>query len=441
MLPLQVVHAGFLTSQKPIFKTGGAGSTVRIALIPAAVITGKIVDDEGFPVESSVSAMRYGMEKGERKLELIALAQSDDLGRYRLSNLAAGRYWIRAGSGSAGNWDRRYVARYYPGTLRPEDSGQVDAEAGQEQAGIDIQLTRYGGVTLSGRVEMPAETTQWLSPILLQPDPADTESYYAPQQRDGSFVIRHVAPGDYTVRANPATASPGQDKLVAEQKLRVGDTDERDIILKPHILQSVDVAGALVMQGGGSPPPMHIRLQPNTGTGASAQPSEDGSFVLKGLLPGHYEIRVAPDIKMANGTIDFASIARAGYAVSAQLGDLEVLDSGFDLDGPPTAPLRITVSTHVIEIEGKLLDTTGEPISGALLVAMSGAEGRAVAATEAGGIFRLVLRNPGDYHIYLGGQVDLNDPDSVKKHESDFPLLKVADGVNPPLLLRVPAQP
>jgi hypothetical protein len=52
-----------------------------------------------------------------------------------------------------------------------------------------------------------------------------------------------------------------------------------------------------------------------------------------------------------------------------------------------------------------------------------------------------MLRQPGDYHIHLiSDQSDWDDPDYVKKHESDFPLLRVVDGTNAPVTLRLPAQ-
>lgn len=33
-----------------------------------------------------------------------------------------------------------------------------------------------------------------------------------------------------------------------------------------------------------------------------------------------------------------------------------------------------------------------------------------------------------------------NDADYLDKHANDFPLLRVVDGINPPVMLRLPAQ-
>src|ERR1039458_7811490 len=47
----------------------------------------------------------------------------------------------------------------------------------------------------------------------------------------GSFIIRHVPPGDYILRAVSAGYGPKAGDLLGEQKLRVGGADERDIVL------------------------------------------------------------------------------------------------------------------------------------------------------------------------------------------------------------------
>jgi hypothetical protein len=441
---VQVVHGGFLRGGAVLGKPGQADSTLRIELTPAAIISGKIEDEDGFQVEGAqVQAVRYRMVNGKRKLQPLAVTQTDDLGQYRLIKLPAGRYWVHVGSGSASNWDRRYVAEYFPGTLGPDDTGQVSVEAGQEHGGVDIRLAKYEGVSVTGRIEMPAGagTSGRMLPIYLQRDPGDLlEVLYASQQPDGSFIIRHVPPGDYILRAASGGYPPKAGDLLGEQKLRVGGADERGIVLKPHEVQAVDLAGTVVMEGGGNPPPMFIGLRGVWGPRVSARSNEDGSFVLKDLLPGHYDMQIIPDM-IVNGTIEPRPCGNASYPVSARLGENEVLQTGFDLDGPPGGPLRITLSSRWIEISGKLLDASGGPVSGALLAVTSdGSAGEDRAATGADGAFRVMLRQPGDYHIHLiGDGSDWDDPDYLKKHESDFPLLRVVDGTNPPVALRLPA--
>jgi hypothetical protein len=441
--PVQVVHAGFLGNYGTrVYKPGQASSPLRIELTPAAAISGKIEDEDGLPVErAQVQAVRYRVVNGERKLQPAAWAESDDLGRYRLKGLPAGRYWVRTGSGDAGNWDRRYVAEYFPGTLKPDATSQVEVESGQEHAGVDIRLTKHEGVTVSGRIEMPAGVAVSSRMVHLQSDSAGLpEWFYGSQQSDGSFIIRHVTPGDYTLRAASGNYPPQAGELLAEQKLQVGEADEGSIVLTLHEVQAVDLGGTVVMDDGSNPPRMYIGLRGMMGPGVSTHSGEDGSFVLKGLLPGHYDMQIIPDRKIVNGTIAAGSSA---HPVSARLGEKEVLQTGFDVDGPPAGPLRITVSSHFIEISGKLLDASGTPVAGAQLALTSdGPNGQGWATTDADGGFRFLLQRAGDYHVYLlADQNDWSDPDYLEKHVDDFPLLRVVDGTNPPVTLRSPALP
>lgn len=439
---VQVVQAGFL--RKNVQYKPGQAATLRIALKPAAVISGKIEDEDGFPVEKAqVQALCFVQVNGERKLRPAATAQTDDLGQYRLIGLPAGRYWVRAGSGEARNWDPRYMAEYFPGTLQQDDTNRVEVEAGQERGGTDIRLTRHEGVTVSGRVETPggASVPRRLTVNLQVESAGLPDMFFSVAPGDGSFVIRHVPPGNYRLRASSGNYPPRAGDLLGEQKLQVVGADVTNVVAAMHEVRAVDVTGTVVTDGGGTPPRLRIGLRAMIGPGVSVRSNEDGSFVLAGLLPGHYDIQTFPDMTVVNGTVDVK--LAAGRVVSARLGDKEVLRTGFDLDGPPAGPLKIAFSTRTLEIHGKLVDASGGPLPGTLLrlLASSGQAGEEIVKTEADGTFQLQLTQPGDYRIYLLDDPDLwNDADYLEKHENDFPPFKAIDGLNPPLLLRLPAR-
>jgi hypothetical protein len=442
--PLQVVHAGFLRKNWSIpSKAGQPVANPRIQLFPAAVITGKIEDEDGFPVErAQVEAVRYRIVNGEKNLKEFASTQSDDLGQYRLTNLPPGRYWIRVGPGQLVNWDRRYMAEYFPGTLQPEESKRVEVEAGQERGGVDVHLTKYEGVTVAGRVEMPAGVTvsQRMFPVHLQSDRTGLlELFHGVQQSDGSFIIRHVPPGDYTLRAASGNYPPKAGDFLAIQKVRIGEADERNIVLALHEVQPVDLAGTVVTDAGGNPPPMTIGLRALSGPGISTRSNEDGSFVLRGVLPGHYYVQTRPEMKIVNSAIESKSAVAAGYLFSVLLGETEVLQSGFDVGVAPVGPLRIRFSANTIEVSGKLLDASGQPVSGAQLMLISSEPyGEGGANTDADGGFRCSLRQPGQYRVYvMDDQSEWNDADYMSQHENDFPPLTVVNGTNPPVTLRV----
>jgi hypothetical protein len=78
-------------------------------------------------------------------------------------------------------------------------------------------------------------------------------------------------------------------------------------------------------------------------------------------------------------------------------------------------------------------------ISDARMMLLSGKpNSNASAFTDAAGGFRVHPHRLGKYHIYLiRGFRDATNPDYLGRHESDFPVPRVIDGPNPPLLLKL----
>jgi len=156
------------------------------------------------------------------------------------------------------------------------------------------------------------------------------------------------------------------------------------------------------------------------------------------LLPGHYEIDAMPAPVAASDT----PVGDPSYPISAMLDGKETLVDGFDVDGPAPGPVRVLVSSRAIEMSGKLLDASGHPAAKVALVFIPvAALYQEVAATDDAGAFRVTLRQPGDYHVYLMmDTAHWDDWDYLKAHAADFPIVKVVDGPNAPLVLRLPAK-
>ena len=182
-------------------------------------------------------------------------------------------------------------------------------------------------------------------------------------------------------------------------------------------------------------PSLHVRLQRD----CPSQPA--GAFNLHDLLPGHYSLVVMADYTQA------PTRGVTPYPVSALLGEKDVLHAGFDLDGTSSGSLRITVSTRLYIVPGKVLDQAGNPVSGAIVALDSGRpRGQSWMATDGDGAFRLDVTSVGDFHIYVvtdqgPNQTDLlGDPDFLKAHEQDFAPVRIVEGRNAPLVLRLPAR-
>ena len=428
---LQATHAGYLSGGVTILPSQGT-APVRVELTPQAVITGKLEDEDGFPVErAQVEARRYQTVDGARKLVMAGWAQSDDCGEYRVGNLPAGRYFVHVSPGNTRNWDVRYASQYVGGSLQPDDNHAIEVAAGDERKGVDIRLMKFEGVTLAGRVE-GIGAGQVSRPLTLQ---GSDQSYYASGVRvsDGTWTIPHVPPGSYTLRYlwgnNPVKAGD----LVAEMAVEVEAHDLRGLVLTPHQVQGVDVEGKIAADSGAAPGLWQIAVRGSTGSGPTAHSSDDGSFVLKGLLPGHYQVQVLPE---RIGTPGAGAMTPYSMPISAKLGEKEVLRPGFDLDGTSPGVLRIRLG-KLTHISGAIVDTRGAPIAGATLVFLSTQPGgQGFAITDEKGTFSAALPMAGDYHAYMANEASQGgEEEYLKAHEKDFPLLRVVDGDNPPVML------
>jgi hypothetical protein len=131
------------------------------------------------------------------------------------------------------------------------------------------------------------------------------------------YQLTGVSPGNYIVVA--ATQSPGATPWVprpwifgAVLRVEVGQGDIGN--LDVQLQELPPIAGSVGFAEGCPPAP--VRILSGFSEAASGP---DGSFVLRGMSPGHLSVNV---------------IAPAGdWAISARLGDREVLRDGFDYPG------------------------------------------------------------------------------------------------------------
>jgi hypothetical protein len=243
-----VRRSGYLVAEQPLSVTPGQSSSdLRIQLTPWAVISGKLEDEDGFPVEEvSLRALPYDVVNGQPKLrKAAAWATSNDLGEFRLTGLPAGSYYIQATPSSNRRWDRRYVRQYYPGSLEPVEATAVQLAAGEERSGVTFTVKKHEGVTVTGRVVLPAgvKTAPSMHWIWLQSadEPSNALDSTSWQQDDPTFTFRHVPPGTYNVfwsSAGFGKLNPGD--VLLRQEVQVGNADVTDVVATFHV---VDASG------------------------------------------------------------------------------------------------------------------------------------------------------------------------------------------------------
>ncbi len=442
---LNVSRTGFLIGIQPVLlRADQPPPSVRIELTPHSVISGKVEDEDGFPVQGArVEALMYRLVNGRRVLRTMTSVESDDLGCFRLSGLRTGLYYLRASPfHTLTQWDPRYVRTYHGGTFEPRDANRIEVTAGEEHSGANLRLIKLEGVSITGRVVVPGSDSdaEWRNVFVYlnrKDEPAPFLRSVSYESRSAAFSVRNVPPGTYVLGARLGNSYPPKPgDLIAEQTMQVADADLRDIVLMPAPIEAVDLTGMVVFDSGAKPQQVSIEIRPETGRGMSVRSGEDGSFVARQLLPGHYRIQVMP-VAAPAGTG-----RRYPQVLSIRMGDRDVITDGFEIDGKPAGPLVITLTSTFATLEGKVLDQTGSPVPWARILLLSERPFRqSIMTAGENGAFKANYIIPGDYRIYLlarGLQADVTDPEYVKAHENDFPPLHAVAGSNPPLVLRIP---
>ena len=208
--------------------------------LQAGTVTGRLLNEDGTPaIKIRVSAMSIPDNKTEAPT-LMTLAETDSSGRYRLTDVPVGRYYIVAGFVDS--------PTYYPRGTGPAGATPVNVTVNATVANIDFRIEKPStGLTVSGRVI--TDSNPALGPLQVMLSGGNTTGYTnlnVPAKIDGTFEFARVRPGTYTITVNPSPISEPRTVIVA-------DKDITGIELR--VPWAGDVAGRVVVEGSGPVPP------------------------------------------------------------------------------------------------------------------------------------------------------------------------------------------
>lgn len=418
-----------------------------VKLTKQAVITGKVTDDEGEPMQGGVQAMSLRYYRGKKQLMPVGFGQANDLGEYRIANLFPGKYIIMVSQQRMGmpgapqqapkdGPEEGFTAMYYPGVFDPAQAVQVDVAAGAEMRSIDIRMkktkvVRIKGKVIDGTTGKPAEQVM----VMLMPASMGfgfmSRSMAQVRGSDGSFELSGVSPGSYSVVVNKMNPGGGVP-LTSVMKVDVGDTglEGLNVVLNPPF----EVPGTIRLDGKTSEPPkfatMRIGLEALEGLpmGApNAGVSEDGSFKLTNTSAGKFRIHT---FNPPEGT----------YVKSIRVGNQEIGSAGLDLTGGSPGALEIILSPRAATVNGSVIDPKQRPVPGVSVVLLptdpakrEDATYTKMATTDQTGAFQIKAIPPGEYLLLSWEDVEpgaWQDPEFVKPYETQAIKLKLAESAN-----------
>jgi hypothetical protein len=437
---LMVMKGGYAAMQYGSRRPGHAGITLSldpgqqirdlvIRLTPQAVITGRVLDEDGDPVpQVSLQLFQYSYSHGKRQHQTSGFAMTNDLGEYRLSDLAPGRYFLAANSQiemdqSAGG--PSYAATYYPGTTDANSASLLDLRPGMQLRGIDIPLMKTRTARLRGRTILPAKGKQnQQANVMLVPrdESRGTTSQASPTvDTQGAFEFRGVAPGAYFVIAQ---WMQGEKLFSAQQAIEVRENDVENIVLE--LSPPSELKGRLHVEGRPveNLADLQIMLEP-AASGflgwLTGRVHNDGSFTVNHVAPSQYQL------SMQGAADDY-------YVRSASLGDKDVLDSGIDAARGVTGALEVVLSRGG-QVEGVVLNAEDQPATGAAVALVP--EQRSLwrlykeNTTDQYGRYHIKGIAPGEYKLFAWEDVEngaYEDPEFLKGFEALGETVTVHEG-------------
>ncbi|MEO8100418.1 MAG: carboxypeptidase-like regulatory domain-containing protein [Acidobacteriota bacterium] len=422
---------------------------VQLVMTPQAVISGRVTDPNGDPIQNAqVSLMRRGYQRGARQLVTAGNGNTNDQGDYRVANLMPGRYYLMvqsrnlAGPSGGAAPATAPIPTYYPNGTDPQSAAPLDLAAGQELRGLDVRLRQGKVYTLRGKALTTNGAPAVNARVLAMPKADEGNPLAAvqallgsltganPTKPDGTFEIRGVSPGTYTLQS--LSIDTGATRTAGRMEVRVIDADVADLVLS--VVPGPAVTGTVRLEEGdlkallpaGDP---NTSAQANTlnvsaanagiqvtgariavglneltplpiGGNPPATIKDDGTFVLEGVSPGKYQLTVA-------------ALPQNMYVKSARLGGTDVTRNGVDLTSGAGGSLEIVLSNKAADVTGAVRGEKGDSMVGVQVTLWTreaepgtNANGVKVATSDSTGGFSFKGLRPGIYYLAAWEDID-----------------------------------
>jgi hypothetical protein len=477
---LSATRNGYVPVRLAVDLSNGQPATnVRMLMISAGSISGRVVDNHGDPVDhAQVQALKSTYTGGRRVFAAAQIALTNDLGEYRLFGLPPDNYIIsatisdldstsNAGLAQGASADNNYSATgnmallmggvsitpgisprvtrriqedgqsvdeatlpvYYPATTDPRSAAPIHLSGGANLSGVDLAVARALVHRVRGRVidESGSAASAKLSLISRDGLVSEVGPLTATADRTtGAFEIIGAAPGMYFVIADAGTYS-------ARVPVDIATSDIHDLTVT--IAKGFGISGHVNMDGS-SGNIAEVRLTadpqlPGMPKAVSSAVGSDGTFELDGVPTGDYQLGA---IWLPPSTGD----SGPPYVKSIRMGSIDVL-GGLRINSQPVVPLEIVMGSKTGNLSGTVITRNSQPGSIVTVVAVPEPEYRRriglfrSVAPDSSGRFYLPNLRPGDYKLFAWENAETNtwlDPDFLKIHETRGKSIHIAEGSN-----------
>jgi hypothetical protein len=448
---LSVSKNNFVEQQYGQRKPGDPGSILTLRagqdlkdllfrLIPSAIISGRVIDDEGEPLPwAVVSALREVYSEGKRKLSTEASFQTNDLGEFRIFGLQPGKYFIsvsyRSGKDDGDTrvrWQQPeetpnaselgYVRLYYPGTPDPARASSLIVKAGDEIPAVEILMRKVRVFRVRGRVLnlIPAAARRGrpvnlsLAPKASSLEIDDGEQQIIADAKDGSFEIRDVLPGSYVLTAYAFEEGKWHATRSAFDVAN-SDLEGVSVVIAP----GMSINGKILWDGPAAPleSDLYVAAASVDQTGLSMGASKVDAanlFTLLNTGEGSYRPRIL-------------SLPKNCFVKDVRYAGQSVAENGFTVTRGTAASLEIILSSRGAHVQGTVTNEDSLPAAGVWVVLVPDPNHRSrsdlyhAQTTDQYGHFDFRGLPPGEYKLFSWEEVEdgaWQDPEFLKPVEN-----------------------
>lgn len=387
-----------------------------------AIASGRVLDEDGDPLSGfMVAALRPAYLRGKRQFLPLGTGISNDLGEFRIANLAAGRYFLvaftmnqaKAVTKASDGTESVYTATYYPNLTDVVGAGQVEVNAGRDVAGLDIRMAKAKSVRIKGRVAGLAENQK--AQVRLVPQGAGLMAMLMGRTAqlkmpEGTFELAGASRGVYELQAMDPSGMARA--LSTPLKVEVGERNIDGVQL--DVLPAAELSGVLAMKGEKKEPLKGARLMLESADTVVMMPpmaslGDDGTFTFKNLTPGKYFVRLMGGPEQ-------------GFIESVSLGNVQSGEDGIQLGSVP-GKLEVKLNAGGAAVDGAVKGGDDNPMAGATVALIPSTREYLryqTALTDQNGAFNFKAVPPGEYKVIAWEEVEPNayqDPEFLKPFE------------------------
>jgi hypothetical protein len=405
-------------------KPGDAITDRVVQMTPEAIISGRVVDEYGDPVErASVRAMATGRDSSMSAVLQRMTALTDERGVFRITG-APGKFRIAATTQARmgahevrtdGSEFPVYAETWFPASESQNRAAVVEAIAGRETAGIEIRLVRKRSLTISGMVTGTPEGSARAEVFV------HTKFFGLPQTTpgaDGRFTLSGLPAGLYNVWAH--YQSDGLELNSAPIDVPLETANETGLSLK--LSPGEELSGTLEFEGQPVNQNAHLRLETlsafNWVPMKGGEVDREGKFTVSPAFPGKYRVRVEPLPENAF----VKSVSADGAAAAGGVLDLS--------SGVRVSKIKITVGLNGASVEGTVSSESGKADCCAMIVLADTVDNvnDHMKAVRGGEKFRFTGLHPGRYRLIVSGPERPYGTQAAEELFSQSPEIELHEG-------------